>query len=89
MSNKIPYQGDSKIMSLRLGYSYDKRVEYARLTTRENVTRMAQITINNLCDYARKCIEVNHEQFQSVVTATVELEANMPLLVKCLDNKNG
>ena len=78
-----------KLCIKQLGYSDDKRVKYARLTTRENVTRMAQITINNLCDYTWKCIEVNHEQFQSVVTATVELEANMPLLVKCLDNKNG
>ena len=33
--------------------------EYARITSREEVTRVAQITINELNDYTRKIISEN------------------------------
>ena len=33
--------------------------EYSRITSKEEICRVAQITINNLCDYARKKIIEN------------------------------
>ena len=40
----------------KLGYSCDIQQEYEKVTKLEEVTRVAQITINNLCDYTRNTI---------------------------------
>ena len=50
----------------QLGYSslYGDEQEYARFTTREYVTRIAQMTINNLCDYTRRSIIFHLQDLQ-------------------------
>jgi hypothetical protein len=38
----------------QIGYNMVIQQEYDKITSREEVTRVAQITINNLCDHTRK-----------------------------------
>ena len=40
----------------KIGYNSVIRQEYARFTKHEEVTRVAQITLNNLCDYTSRKI---------------------------------
>ena len=54
----------------QLGYKNNVILqEYAKITKKEEVTRIAQITINNLCDYTRKVIISNYEQYTGDINA--------------------
>ena len=41
----------------KLGHTGRIEQEYARITDKEEITRTAQQTINNMCDYMRKNIK--------------------------------
>ena len=41
----------------KLGHTGRIEQEYARITDTKEITRIAQQTINNLCDYTRKNIK--------------------------------
>ena len=43
--------------------------EYCRITNEEEVTRIAQITINNLCDFTRKSIISDLDNFRKDIKA--------------------
>jgi hypothetical protein len=43
----------------QMGYNCDIQKEYDKITKKEEVTRVAQITINSLCDYTRRTIVNN------------------------------
>ena len=53
----------------QLGYSDVIQQEYAKITKIEEVTKIAQITINNLCDYTRKIIIGNSDKYSGDIRA--------------------
>ena len=53
----------------QMGYNSDIQQEYAKITNKEEVTRVAQITINNLCDFTRRSIIRNCENYKGDTNA--------------------
>ena len=53
----------------QMGYNCDIQQEYDKITKKEEVTRVAQITINNLCDYTRRTISNNLDKYTGDVNA--------------------
>jgi hypothetical protein len=53
----------------QIGYNWDIQQEYDKITKIEEVTRVAQITINSLCDYTRSTIVNNLDKFTGDVNA--------------------
>ncbi len=53
----------------QIGYDCDIQQEYDKITKKEEVTRVAQITINNLCDYTRNTIVYNLDKYMGEVNA--------------------
>ena len=54
----------------QLGFRNVVQQEYHRITKKEQVTRMAQITINNICDYTRKSILSDPEKHSGNIIVT-------------------
>ena len=46
----------------QLGYDNKIELEYSRITSKEEITRIAQITINDMCDKTRELISQNIEE---------------------------
>ena len=46
----------------KLDYTSCVKKEYDKITNREEITRIAQITINSQCDHTRKTIMENIEE---------------------------
>jgi hypothetical protein len=53
----------------QIGYNCDIQQEYDKITKKEEVTRIAQLTINNLCDYTRGTIVNNLDKYTIDVNA--------------------
>ncbi len=53
----------------QMGYKCDIQQEYDKITKKEEVTRVAQITINNLCDYTRSTITNNLDKYTNDINA--------------------
>jgi hypothetical protein len=53
----------------QIGYNGDIQQEYDKITKLEEVTRVAQITINSLCDYTRSKILNNMDKYTDDVNA--------------------
>jgi hypothetical protein len=53
----------------QIGYSCDIQQEYDKITKREEVMRIAQITINSLCDYTRSAVVDNLDKYRGDVNA--------------------
>jgi hypothetical protein len=53
----------------QIGYNCDIQQEYDKITKKEEVTRVAQITINSLCDYTRSTIVNNMEKYRGDLNA--------------------
>jgi hypothetical protein len=47
----------------QMGYNNEIEQEYDKITKREEVTKIAQLTINNLCDFTRETIKSNNNSF--------------------------
>jgi hypothetical protein len=47
----------------QLGYNCDIQQEYDKITKNEEVTKVAQITINSLCDFTRSSIVDNLKKY--------------------------
>jgi hypothetical protein len=53
----------------QIGYNWEIQQEYDKTTKLEEVTRVAQITINSLCDYTRSTIVNNLDKYTGDVNA--------------------
>jgi hypothetical protein len=53
----------------QMGYKCDIQQEYDKITKIEEVTRIAQITINSICDYTRSTIVSNLDKYMRDVNA--------------------
>ena len=53
----------------QIGFMSVLQQEYGRITNKEEVTRIAQITINNLCDFTRKSIISDLDNFRKDIKA--------------------
>jgi hypothetical protein len=53
----------------QMGYNCDIQQEYDKITKLEEVTRVAQITINSLCDYTRNIVVNNLDKYTGDVNA--------------------
>ena len=54
----------------QLGYKDVVQQEYHSITKKEGVTRSAQITINDICDYTRESIKMDLERYVNNIIAT-------------------
>ena len=54
----------------QLGYKDAVQQEYHSITKKEGVTRSAQITINDICDYTRESIKMDLERYVNNIIAT-------------------
>jgi hypothetical protein len=53
----------------QIGYICDIQQEYDKITNKEEVTRIAQVTINSLCDYTRNTIVNNLDPYTGDLNA--------------------
>jgi hypothetical protein len=53
----------------QIGFMSVIQQEYGRKTNKEEVTRIAHITINNLCNFTRKSIKSNLDNFRKDINA--------------------
>jgi hypothetical protein len=76
----------------QIGYNSDIQQEYDKITKKEEVTRVPQITINNLCDYTRSKIvnkytgDVNAVNFIAATKINTYLLRENRKLVHCVYN---
>ncbi len=69
----------------QIGYNSNIQQEYDKITEKEEVMRVAQITINNLCDFIRGTIAGNLEKYMgdvNVVNFIAATKINSYLLRK-------
>jgi hypothetical protein len=59
----------------QIGYNCDIQQEYNKITKKEEVTRVAQIMINNLCDYTRSTTVNNLDKYTGDINAVNSIAA--------------
>jgi len=87
MKSKHPIRTVQKYVIEKLDYDFVYQQEYSRITEIENVTRMAQLTINRLTDEMRKVkvseFNVNHVNLIAAIDVVEYLERKKHSLALC------